>query len=575
MTASTKRRETSKPGKPLGVDYILRKNPIIEYWEQIKSGQKVVSLKVYKVYKKLVADIENPRDPWVFDEKKAWHAIDFIEKYCKHSKGKWGGKPVILELWEKALLAAAFGFIDKNTGLRKYTEVLLIVARKNGKSTLAAAVGLYLMIFDGEPGAEVYAAATKEDQAKIIWKEAKRMVKKSPALSKRIKCLVKEIVGLGRYEDSFFKPLGADSDTLDGLNVHGALMDEIHAWKDKNMYDVIVDGSSAREQPMIFITTTAGTVRELVYDEKYDYASNVIDGIDGFDDERLLPIIYELDDRSEWTDPTCWVKANPGLGTIKDIQKLAEKVAKAKRSSNLVSNLLCKDFNIRDTVAGSWLTFDDVENTETFLMEDLRDCYAIGGADLSATTDLTCATLLIMKPGSEKKYVLQQYFLPEELIEQRSKEDKIPYDKWHERELLTACEGYQVKFSDVTAWYLKMYNEYGIRPLWIYYDRALAGYWVDEMKSNGFEMIKCAQGALTFTHPMRNMEADLKAKMINYNNNPVLKWCLTNTSVKRDDNDNMRPIKGQNQRRRVDGTFSLLDSYVGLNEHMADYKAII
>ncbi|HRC81354.1 MAG TPA: terminase large subunit [Sedimentibacter sp.] len=553
----------------------MRPNPILQYWEQIEQGKIAVSQKVYKQYKKLVNDILNPRDPWVYDNDRAWHAIDFIEKYCKHSKGKWGGKPVILELWQKALIAAAFGFIDKNTGLRKYTEVLLIVARKNGKSTLSAAVGLYLMIADGEPGAEIYAVATKEDQAKIIWKEAKRMVKKSPALNKRIKCLVKEIVGLGRYEDSFFKPVGSDSDTLDGLNVHGACMDEIHAWKDKNLYDVIYDGMTAREQPMLFETTTAGTVRELVYDEKYDYASKVIDGLEGFEDERLLPIIYELGSRDEWTKPECWEKANPGLGTIKDRQKLAEKVEKAKRVPSLVSNLLTKDFDVVDNGAGDWLPYEVINSTETFDIEEIRDCYAIGGCDLSSTTDLTCATLLVMKAGSEKKYVLQQYFLPGELLEQRVTEDKIPYDKWRDRGLLTACEGFRVNYSDVTAWFVMMYQEYGIRPLWIYYDRALAGYWVEDMKTHGFEMVKCAQGAITFNQPMRNMEADLRAKNINYNNNPILKWCLTNVTVKHDDNDMIRPIKGTSTRKRIDGMVSLLDAYVGLSEKMADYLNII
>jgi len=572
MTASTiSCKENSLPGKPQG----MRPNPILQYWEQIEQGKIAVSQKVYKQYKKLVNDVLNPRDPWIYDNDRAWHAIDFIEKYCKHSKGKWGGKPVILELWQKALIAAAFGFINKNTGLRKYTEVLLIVARKNGKSTLSAAVGLYLMIADGEPGAEIYAVATKEDQAKIIWKEAKRMVKKSPALNKRIKCLVKEIVGLGKYEDSFFKPVGSDSDTLDGLNVHGACMDEIHAWKDKNLYDVIYDGMTAREQPMLFETTTAGTVRELVYDEKYDYASKVIDGLEGFEDERLLPIIYELDSRDEWTKPECWEKANPGLGTIKDRQKLAEKVEKAKRVPSLVSNLLTKDFDVVDNGAGDWLPYEVINNTETFDIEEVRNCYAIGGCDLSSTTDLTCATLLIMKAGSDKKYVLQQYFLPGELLEQRVAEDKIPYDKWRDRGLLTACEGFRVNYSDVTAWFVKMYQEYGIRPLWIYYDRALAGYWVEDMKNYGFEMVKCAQGAITFNQPMRNMEADLRAKNINYNNNPILKWCLTNVTVKHDDNDMVRPIKGTSTRKRIDGMVSLLDAYVGLAEKMADYQALI
>lgn len=535
-----------------------------------------VSLKVYKVYKELIRIINDPESEWEYNSRKGNHAIEFVENYCKHSKGKMGGKPFIMELWQKALVAATFGIVHKIDETRKYQEVMLVVARKNGKSTLAAAIGLYMQIADGEPGAEVYSCATKKDQAKLIWLESKRMVKKSPVLRKRIKTLVAEMTS--DFNDSFFKPLGRDSDSLDGLNVHCALLDEIHAWTDQNLYDVIVDGTTAREEPLIFVTTTAGTVRECVYDLKYDEAENLINGFDdseGYHNERLLPIIYELDNKYEWTDEECWIKSNPGLGTIKKLDQLQNKVNKAKANSKLVKNLLCKDFNIRETNGEAWLSFEDVNNNEIFNIDEIRNTYAIGGCDLSATTDLTCATLLIMKPGTNKKYILQHYFLPEELIEKRAQEDKIPYDIWRDRGLLTACEGFRVNFEDVTAWYEKMMLEYEITPLWIYYDRALAGYWVNEMKGKGFNMVPCAQGALTFSQPMRVMEADLKSKLINYNNNPILKWCLTNTTVKYDDNDNMRPIKGKNQRARIDGMVSLLDAYVGLGEHSEDYMALV
>ena len=225
-----------------------------------------VSWKVYRVYKEIVRFLNDPESEWEYSSAKANHALEFIENYCKHSKGKMGGKPFILELWEKALVAATFGIVHKVSGLRKYTEVILMVARKNGKSTLSAAIGLYMQLADGEPGAEVYALASKKDQAKIIWLEAKRMVKKSPVLLRRNKPLVAELVA--DFNDSFFKPLGRDSDTLDGLNVHCATMDEIHAWTDDNLYDVIFDGTSAREEPLILITTTAGTVREHIFDRK-------------------------------------------------------------------------------------------------------------------------------------------------------------------------------------------------------------------------------------------------------------------------------------------------------------------
>ena len=551
-------------------------NPIVEYCDAIRSGDVVVSLKVQKVYFKLERIIKEGHPRWRYDEHKANHALTFVQTFCRHSKGKWGGKPVVLELWQRAYVAGIFGFVDKETGLRKHTKALLVVGRKNGKSTLAAAIGLYMQTADGEPGPEIYSVATKKDQAKIIWLEARRMVRKSPALRKRLKCLVAEIVG--EYNDSFFKFLGSDSDTLDGLNPHCALGDEIHAWRDQNLFDVIYDGMTAREQPLFLETTTAGTVREAVYDTEYDAASKAIDEVDGFEDDRLFAVIYELDARAEWTDEACWQKANPGLGTIKDRQKLAEKVKRAKANPAMVKNLLCKEFNIAGTATDSWLTFEEANNTAEFDVASLRGMYAIGGVDLSSTTDLTCATLIVVRKGDPVKYVLQQYFMPGELAETRMREDgKVPYDKWHERGLLTYCAGHKVRFTDVTDWFWRMHKELGIHPMWIYFDRWSAQYWVDEMKDKfGDDVIgkntECAMGARTLSQPMKEMYADLCSKLINYGNNPILKWCLTNVAIEQDKNENIRPIKGKNQRLRIDGAVSLLIAYTGLFERWSEYK---
>lgn len=561
----------------LRVRYPLAHNPILDYWNRIESGEEIVGDKVRRVYQKLVNDLYDESSEYEYDSRRANHAIEFIENFCKHSKGKWGGKPIDLELWQKAFLAATFGFVHKIDGTRKYREVFLVVARKNGKSTIASGIGLYAQVADNEPGSEVYAVATKKDQAKLVWLEAKRMVKKSPVLLKRIKPLVSELVS--DWNDSSFKPLGSDSDTLDGLNVHCALLDEIHAWKDKNLYDVIVDGTSAREQPLMVMITTAGTVREAVYDLKYEEAEMVLNGYgdpDGYHDDRFLPIIYELDDRNEWTDPSKWKKSNPGLGTIKKIDQLQTKVNKAKANPSLIKNLLTKDFNVRETSLESWLSFEELNCTDTFDMEELRDCYAIGGVDLSSTTDLTCATLLVMKQGSNKIYALQMYFMPEEVVEQRIKEDnKVPYDIWAERKLLRLCPGNKVQYSDVTAWFLEMVNEYDIRPYWVGYDSWGSQYWIQEMKDNGFNMIEVRQGAKTLSQPMKEMGADLGAKRINYNNNPVTKWCLSNTSSETDKNDNIRPIKGKNQRLRIDGAVSLLIAYTVLFNNYSDYQSLI
>ena len=551
-----------------------RPNPIIEYYTAINSSAIVVSKKVRKQVNRLMADMNNQRGPWVYDEARAWHAIDFIERFCRHSKGKWGGQLVKLELWQKAFVAAIFGFIHKETRLRRFTKAVLFVARKNGKSTLAAAIGLYLMVMDREPGAEVYSVATKYDQAKIVWLEAKRMIKKSPELRRRIKTLVAELQG---PDDSIFRALGSDSQTLDGLNVHGALMDEVHAWKEQNLFDVIADGMTARDEPLLLETSTTGTVREGVFDVEYDYAANVLNEVEGFEDDRILSFIYELDERKEWTDPKCWAKANPGLGTIKDAEKLAEKVARAQRVPSAVKNLLCKDFNVRETASDTWLPYEVIDNTATFDLKALKPRYGIGGADLSQTTDLTAAKVLFMVPGDDTIYALSMYWMPEDLIEKRTLEDKVPYDKWAERGLLRPTPGNKVHYSHVTAWFREVHEQYDIYIPWNGHDAWSAEYWVEEMRMyfGPSSMIPVHQGYKTLSLPMGAMGADLEKKRINYNNNPIDRWCLSNTCVMTDSNGNIKPDKGRKTRRRIDGTAALLDAYTVLLDHQAEYQSMI
>lgn len=553
-------------------------NPILEYWAQIQSGEQIVSQKIYKTYKKIVYDIEH-EDEFFYSNKRANHIIEFIENFCRHSKGKMGGKPVILELWEKAMLASIFGFVNIE-GIRKYNFACLIIGKKNGKSLLASCIGLYLQIADGEAGPEIYAVATKKDQSKIIWSEAKKMVKKSPALRKRIKPLVAEL-NSEDFNDGVFKPLASDSDTLDGLNVHGALMDEIHQWKNgKPLYDIIADGITAREQPLIMVTSTAGTIREDIYDFIYDEAELTINGYfdeKGYKNDRSIYFIYELDSRKEWTDEKCWMKANPGLGTIKNYRTLKEKVEKAKSNPALVKNLVCKEFNIRETSSEAWLSFEEINNTATFDLAKLKPRYGIGGADLSSTTDLTNATVIFKVPENQTIYVLQMYWLPEDLFEQRIREDKIPYDIWKEQGLLRTTPGNKVHYKYVTEWFLEVQNDLDIYIPYIGYDSWSATYWVEEMKNifGEIAMEPIIQGKKTLSGPMYSLGADLAKKQINYNNNPILKWCLTNTAVDVDKNNNIQPSKTHNQRKRIDGMAGLLNAYVCLENHLEEYETLI
>ena len=559
------------------IKYPLTYNPIIEYWNDILSGKEVVSKKVYLTYKKVIADLET-KSEYFYSAKRANHIIEFIENFCKHSKGKMGGKPVILELWEKAMLATIFGFIDIN-GNRKYREAMLIVGKKNGKSLISSCVGLYLMVGDGEAGPEVYAVATKKDQAKIIWLEARRMVRKSKVLFKKIKTLVAEMVS--DFNDGVFKPLASDSDTLDGLNIHGVLMDEIHQWKNgKALYDIMADGTSAREQPLVFITSTAGTVREDIYDSKYEEAERVINGYTddtGYKDEHFIAFIYEIDSRKEWTDETCWKKANPGLGTIKNLEQLKAKVEKAKSNSLLIKNLLCKEFNIRETSTEAWLPFEIINNTETFDLATLKPRYGIGGTDLSSTTDLTAAKVLFQVLNNPRIYVISMYWIAEDLVEKKVKDDNIRYDLWIEQGLCRTCPGNQVHAKYVTEWFIEIQQKYDIYIPWIGYDSWSAKYWVEEMKGYfGKEsMIPVHQGKKTLSAPMQSLGADLEAKLIIYNNNPIDKWCLCNTAKNEDINGNIQPCKTSKSSKRIDGTAALLDAYVILQDKKADYQTMI
>lgn len=559
--------------------YPLSYNPILEYYEQIKNGKVTVCDKIRKWYKHLSDKVINPTDGYHYEAKRGNHIIEFVENYCRHSKGKMGGQLVKLELWEKAWLAATFGFVDDD-GIRQYNLSVLIIGKKNGKSLLASAIGLYMLIGDGEPGPEVYAVATKRDQAKIIWQEAKRMVRKSETLLKRIKPLLNELSSED-YNCGVFKPLASDSDTLDGLNVHCCLMDELHQWKNgRQLYDIMADGTIGRDQPLILVTTTAGKIREDIYDEIYDDAVRTTNGLFddvGYKDEHSLYIIYELDKREEWEKTDCWEKANPGLGTIKNRNALASKVKKAQANPSLVRNLVCKEFNIAETSTESWLNFEELNNETKFDVKKLHPTYGIGGADLSSTTDLTAAKMLFRVPDNENIYVLSMYWIPADLVGKKVTEDKIPYDKWIEQGFMRTCPGNKIDASVVTEWYQELQDEYDIYLWKEGYDAWSAQMWVNQMiDAFGPTVMEAVhQGKKTLSAPMKALKADLVKKRIIYNNNPIDKWCLANTAIDEDRNGNIQPIKTSKSTRRIDGTAALLDAYTIYFEYEDEYLSIV
>ena len=546
-------------------------NWIKEYNALISTGQVVACEEIKSIYARLAAETDRKDGPFYFAENVRQHAIDFIETFCRHYQGEHAGELVRLELFQKAFIQALFGFLERGTDTRRFREYYFEVARKHGKSFLSACIACYMLVADGEEGAEIYSAATKLDQAKIIYNAAKNIIDQSSEM----RALVKSTRdGLSfRMTRSVMKPLPNESKSLDGLNIHFAALDEIHEQRDRNMYDVLRQGMKARRQPLIGCITTSGFHREGLYDELHDYAVDVARG--NIIDDRFLPIVYKLDKQEEWRNPKAWMKANPGLGTIKSYVQLADDVERAKNDPSYLPTLLVKDFDMKQTEKAAWLPLEAIINEREVGIDYLSHSYAIGGCDLSAVYDLTCATLLIRKPEDENVYVLQKYFLPQKRIDdlENTQSKEAPYKLWNQQGWIEFNEGAAVDYSNVTKWFTEMVEQHDIRPLWICYDRALSGYWVPEMQNYGFEMEKIAQGPFTWSQPMKQLGAALTEGKVIYNNNPILRWCLANTAVKalnKDGIETIQPVKIQSN-RRIDGMVSLLNAWVGYVRHQDEY----
>ena len=543
-----------------------------DYFGQIVDGKIVACDKMRRISEVLLERYLAP-DEYHFDSEIAKNHTDFIERFCKLPSGDVG-QPLKLELFQKARLQALFGFVDDNN-VRQYNECFIIEGRKNGKTTETAAVELDLLINDKEGAPQIYNIATMLDQAKLGFNAALKMVKQSPLLSKHIKKRVSDLYFAGNF--GYIKALASNSNSLDGLDVHGAVIDELSAIKDRDIYDLIKQAMGARKQPLLFCITTNGYVREGIFDSQYKYAADILNG--AVKNPRFLPFIYELDSPEEWDDENCWIKANPGIDTIKSRTYLREMVQKAKDDPSFKPTVMVKDFNIPQSGSTTWLPFESVVNEATFGMEQVAHSYAIGGCDLSSVYDLTCATLVLRKPNDETVYVLQKYFIPQRKIDENLGSDAkhVPYKLWSDQGWLEINEGAQVDYSAVTRWFIEMVEKWDIRPLWVCYDRALAGYWQSEMEEYGFEMEKTAQGPFTWSQPMKELGCALTEHKVNYNNNPILRWCLANTGVKalnKDGIETIQPVKLQ-QDRRIDGMVSLLNAWVGYVKHWEDYMPYV
>ena len=547
-------------------------NYLLEYCKQIEAGNIVVGKELGSTLTKLRSDLTNPR--YYYDEKPGDLRIEFIETFCKHTKSPFNGMPFKLTLWEKAILQVAYGYKMSESKLRRFNEVVLLIARKNGKTTFVA--GIDLAEFFLSKGVDIVCASNTSEQANILFEEINNMREASKALEKRtsknIFCIKfgKKNNNKSRHNmnKSKIKKMSAQSKNKDGYNIEVGCIDEVHEMTDSKVYDAIKQSQSTKKEPLIFIITTEGTTIGGFLDKKLEYCRKMIKG--DIEDERLLPWFYTQDSTDEiFEDKRTWVKSNPSLGEVKTTNYLEDIMNKAKNDLSTRVTMMCKDFNIKQNESGAWLNFNDLNNNATYKVKDLSHSYAIGGVDLSSTTDLTVAVLYLVKNGI--KYALPHYFMPSEVVKTRMEEDNVPYDIWIRKGFMETTKGNQNDFSLVTKWFLDMVHKYDIRPLWIGYDPWNSQYWVKEMEEAGFTMEKVRQGIYTLSEPMKQLEGDLKNRDLNYGNNPILKWNLANTQAKVDVNGNIQPTKLNTKFKRIDGAVALIICYAVLNRYKNEF----
>lgn len=545
-----------------------------DYALLVLDGKIVACDKIKRVYERLLNDAENP-GRWHLDTDIGDRPIQFIEKFCKQSQGKIG-EPLSLQLYQKAMLETAFGTVDDNV-IRRYNEILNIIGRKNGKTTLLSGIQLYMLLADGEGAPECYQIATAKDQARKGYRECCNMRLQSPLIRRHVRKRQEDL-----YCDEnmgFIKALASDTNHLDSLNSHCVVIDELHAIKNRDLYDLMKQSMASREQPMLWEITTNGFVRNGIYDAQYKYATGVLDGT--IADERFLPIIYELDSREEWDKPDMWIKANPGLGTVKKESFLRGCVEKAKSDPTFLPTVLVKDFNVTENAAQTWLTWDELQNEQTFDVKQIRPKYGIGGMDAADSVDLNAAKMLFKRRDDPNLYVLQHYWIPETKLEQtksRKNPDDAPYELWQAQGLITVCEGNRVDKRVFLDFFLQLRDEEDIYPLYIGYDP----WHIDEALLSQFKqefgdstMIPIRQGVKTLSQPMKDLKAEFQGHRVVYNDNPIDQWCLSNTYTKVDVNGNIQPDKGQQATKRIDGTAALLDAYVVLTQKGEEYESLI
>lgn len=526
--------------------------PWDEYIAKVSSGEIVACEWVKLACNRHLSDLETGADRgFYFDTVAAGRAVEFFS-FLKHSKGEWAGQPVKLELWQEFVIAMAYGWRRIDNKRRRFKYVYLEVARKNGKTTLAAGVGLELLLADGEGGAEVYTAATKRDQARIAHEEATRMVKASPYLRKRAK-IVKDNIVIDSTASKFI-PLGRDADSLDGLNVHGAIIDELHAHPSRDLLDVIDTATGARSQPLIFMITTAGHERQSVCFEYHTHTEQVLKG--ALVDDSFFGIIYTLDKGDDWQDETTWIKANPNLGVSKYLDNLRDKARRAAQMATQQNSFLTKELNVWTQSETKWLDFDKWQRC-AHAVGDMRGRTCYGGLDLSTNTDIS-ALVLVFPPQSkgDKWAILPRFWIPSDAMRERVKRDRVPYDVWVRDGFITATPGDVIDYEYILEQIKDDCEAFNFKEL--SYDRWGATKLANDIRRGAdVELVEMGQGFASMSPPMKEMERMILGGELAHSGNPVLAWMADNLVASTDPAGNIKPDK-EKSREKIDGIVALI-----------------
>jgi phage terminase large subunit-like protein len=529
-------------------------NYIVEYYDKIERGKIIAGKWIKKIYKIIVDGIKS--GDWDFDAKKANKAIQFIENFCHHSKGR--NDLFKLELWQKAIISAIFGILDKKTHRRQFREIFLLVGRKNGKSLFAAAIMAYVAYIDGEYGSELYCLAPKLDQADIVYDSFYKITQAEEELAEVTKKRRSDIY-IAELNTTI-KKIAFNAKKADGFNPTMTTNDEMEAWpgdQGLKQYEVMVSGTGARTEPITLSTSTAGYVNDGIFDELMKRSTAFLKG--SSKERRLLPFLYMIDDLEKWNTKEELAKANPNLGVSVQWEFFEEQIAIALQSLSKKAEFMTKYCNIKQNSSIAWLDYETVAKAagQPYTLDDFRGCYCVAGIDLSRTTDLTAVSLVIEKGG--KNHIITQFFMPQERYNVAINEEGVPYNIFKEQGYLTISGEHQVNYKDVFAWFVRLIKEYKIRPLKVGYDRYCAGYLVEEMKEAGFHMDDVYQGT-NLTPVLNTFEGDLKDGMYLIGENNLLKSHLLNVAVQiQTDDSRMKPVKIE-KRAHIDGAVSIFDA---------------